>query len=93
MTERSRMLMCEALRLAKIEVKHSIRDQGQRLKDYQMKEIINLAELWFSEHRAELLGQATIGLLFSNIKNGAQKSKPRSTGLSTVHISRSKVEA
>jgi hypothetical protein len=71
MTEQSRVLMVEALRLSKIAVKAEIRDQGQRLKDYQMKEIINLAELWFSEHRAAVLGQATIGLLFSNIISSA----------------------
>jgi hypothetical protein len=88
--QRSRMLMVEALRLAKIEVKHAIRDQGKRIKDYEMKELTQLAECWFKFHRAELLGQATIGLLFSNIKNDAQKQKPRSTGLSVVQKSGAK---
>ena len=32
-------LMCEAMRLARLEVKHSITDQGLRIKDYEAKEI------------------------------------------------------
>ena len=55
----------EALRLARNAVKLDIRDRGERLKDYEMKEITRLAERWFCEHRAELIGQATIGLLFA----------------------------
>jgi hypothetical protein len=94
MTEqRSSALMCEALRLAKIEVKHRLRDQGFRLKDYEARELTELAEVWLKFHKAELIGQATIGLLCTNIRNDAQKQKAHSTGLSVVHKSRTKVEA
>jgi hypothetical protein len=54
----------EARRLAKNAVKTDIRDKGLRLKDYEAKEITILAERWFSDHKASLIGQATIGLLF-----------------------------
>jgi hypothetical protein len=65
MTELSSAIMYETLRLAKNAVKEDIRAKGLRLKDYEAKEITLLAQLWFSEHRAELIGQATIALLFS----------------------------
>jgi hypothetical protein len=87
------MVMVEAMRLAKLAVKDRLRAEGLRLKDYEAKELTEFAWLWFLDHRAELIGQATIGLLFSNIKTSAQKQKARSTGLSVVHKSRTKVEA
>jgi hypothetical protein len=55
----------EALRLAKNAVKTDIRDKGLRLKDYEAKEITILAERWFSDHKASLIGQATITLLLA----------------------------
>jgi hypothetical protein len=71
----------EGLRLAKNAVKDDIRAKGHRLKDYEAKDITKLAELLFSEHRAELIGQATIGLLFArgSVRTAATKlTNPRS---------------
>jgi hypothetical protein len=84
------LIRVEALRLAKIAVKEDIRAKGQRLKDYEAKEITLLAQRWLSEHRASLIGQATIGLLCSNLTTNAQKQKAQSTGLSAVQKSGAK---
>jgi hypothetical protein len=86
-------LKIEALRLAKIAVKEDIRAKGLRLKDYEAKHITRLAELWFSEHRAELIGQATIGLFFSTERNAKHMHKrrgPQKSMASAVHISGAK---
>jgi hypothetical protein len=39
-----------------------------------MKEITRLAELWCADHKAELIGQATINLLFAR---GSVRIPPR----------------
>jgi hypothetical protein len=57
----------EALRLSKLAVKQEIRDLGLKLSEFSAKEITLRAEKWFGEHRAELIGQATIGLLFARM--------------------------
>jgi hypothetical protein len=67
----------EGLRLAKNAVKLDIRDRGLKLKDYEAKQITKLAECWFERHKAELVGQATIGLLFSGCLKNARKSNSR----------------
>jgi tRNA U34 5-methylaminomethyl-2-thiouridine-forming methyltransferase MnmC len=84
------MIRCEAMRLAKIAVKAEIRDRGLRLKDYEMKEITALAEQWFSNHKASVLGEATIGLLCADIRSAAQKSKARAARVSAVQKSGAK---
>jgi hypothetical protein len=66
----------EALRVAKIAVKADIRAKGLNIKNYEAAEISELARHWFSQHQAELIGQATIALLFANITTSAQKARP-----------------
>jgi hypothetical protein len=86
----------EALRLSRLAVRQSIRDQGQRLKEFEASELNRLARVWFSQHH-ELFDQALRHVLAwqlcTNITTGAQKSKARKSMASAVHISRSKVEA
>jgi hypothetical protein len=55
----------EGLRLAKIAAKAEIKAQGLRLKDYEHRELQQWALLSFQDHRAELLGYATLELLFA----------------------------
>jgi hypothetical protein len=77
-------VVTKALRLASLEVGTRLRDEGKRIKDYEARDLTKLAEVWFKFHRAELIGQATIGLL---------REKARKSRASVVQISRSKVEA
>jgi hypothetical protein len=80
----SGMLKVEAMRLARLEVKHRLRDQGLRMKDYEARELTQLAECWLKFHKAELLGLATIGLLLcsnnSSTTNSRRKAKEVSHG-------------
>ena len=94
MTEQAWIIRLEALRLARNQVKQDIRDRGERLKDYALKDINRLGELWFARH-PELIEEATIGLLFrrSKLASDAQKKQDEKSMASPVQKSRSKVEA
>jgi hypothetical protein len=75
----------ETLRLAKNAVKTDIRDKGLRLKDYEAKEITILAERWFSDHRAELIGHATVALVLRDCWKNARKSNSRAKQREEIH--------
>ena len=68
------------------------RDRGERLKDYALKDINRLGELWFARH-PELIEEATIGLLFRRSKLASDAQKKQDEKASPVQKSRSKVEA
>jgi hypothetical protein len=77
------------MRLAKLRVKDQLRANNLRIKDYEYAELTQLAWVWFSEHRAELLGYATIELLFAaerNSKYSHKRSMPKKSMASAVQI-------
>ena len=90
MTEIDQALRIEAMRLARNAVRHRIRDQGQRLKDYEAKEIDALAKALLRQRQSEMITQAWANLLRSNIRNGAQKSKALKSMASAVQNSGAK---
>lgn len=75
MTDQFR-LRVEAMRLARIAVREEIRDQGLRYKDYSARELRDFAECLFLQHRAELIGEATISLLCSSLREKGLAKSP-----------------
>jgi hypothetical protein len=77
----------EGLRIAKNAVKLAIRDRGLKLTEYAAKDITRMAEEYWFEHRAELIGQATIGLLFAR---GSVRIPPKFRTLRNSQASKAK---
>jgi hypothetical protein len=76
------------MRLAKLRVKDQLRANNLRIKDYEYAELTQLAWLWFSEHRAELLGYATIELLFAS-HNSKHLHRNRSADFTALSLCKS----
>jgi hypothetical protein len=79
------LMRVEAMRLAKLQTKQEIKDQGRKWSDFAMKEITLLSEVYVREHRAELMQQAARTILRSRLlrmskvshsKAARGKSKP-----------------
>jgi hypothetical protein len=80
----------EAMRLARNQVRQSIREEGRRLKDYEAKEIDCLARSWFAEHRQPMFDQALGNILRAQLTTYRQKSNGRPVRVSVVQISGAK---
>jgi len=82
-------LNVEGLRLSRIAVNEQIRAKSERLKDYEYGKLTRLTWLWFSEHRAELLGYATIELLFAAERNAKHLHRNRSGDFTALSLCKS----
>jgi hypothetical protein len=47
----------EAFRLSRLVIKDRLRAEGLRLRDIDTKVVNRSAEVWFADHRAELIDQ------------------------------------